>query len=298
MIRHHEVSTFSSFTIQQTRCTPALPKKGQERGQAQEQEIKVVQGYTGKMLQPVNFQCLLQQSLLMVYHTPMYQSCYMSVTMGRIGRKSKIFSSEINANRWENMAMLALNPGDSSNLQRNRIVQQNLLSRKFLNIQISRYRRNNLKASSKSRKFSTDIPDYLHNRPLSVIKFCMDQLESSKQVRKADVRTGDAPNSYKVQSISRQTAFYNVSFDKPACDCFTWRRNGIPCKHFFAVFTHTNSKWQDLPESYRSSPFLIIDVPDDIIPKMGTCHDFISCSINMVLQYFSMNREESLAREP
>ena len=46
----------------------------------------------------------------------------------------------------------------------------------------------------------------------------------------------------------------------PSCECLDFRRNGLPCKHFFSVFKHFPEwQWESLPENYRNNPFLSLD---------------------------------------
>ena len=48
--------------------------------------------------------------------------------------------------------------------------------------------RNNLNASEMARKYSMDVPSYLHNRPHAEIRFCMDQIENSKCLTSTDIK--------------------------------------------------------------------------------------------------------------
>ena len=72
---------------------------------------------------------------------------------------------------------------------------------------------------------------------------------------------------FTVRSQRESTKFYRVKFGTdtdpavlPSCECYDWERNRLPCKHFFAVFTHVPTwSFEKLPGTYRNSPFLTVD---------------------------------------
>ena len=47
----------------------------------------------------------------------------------------------------------------------------------------------------------------------------------------------------------------------PNCQCIDWKRTMLPCKHMVAIFqSDLQVSWDSLPASYRSSPFLSLDL--------------------------------------
>ena len=70
----------------------------------------------------------------------------------------------------------------------------------------------------------------------------------------------------------------------PNCECSDWERNRLPCKHFFAVFTHfENWGFQQLPVHYKESPFLTLDheiifskEPFNPFEELNECEDMAS----------------------
>ena len=81
---------------------------------------------------------------------------------------------------------------------------------------------------------------------------------------------------------------YNISFGDededvmPSCSCLDWRVSAFPCKHFFAIMQKYPEDWgwEELPESYRCSPFLTLDFNDagdgnmsNIEAMAGMCTD-------------------------
>ena len=52
----------------------------------------------------------------------------------------------------------------------------------------------------------------------------------------------------------------STSEEMPSCTCKDWLRHHIPCKHFFAIFTHQPAwQWNNLPQTYLQSAYLSTD---------------------------------------
>lgn len=50
------------------------------------------------------------------------------------------------------------------------------------------------------------------------------------------------------------------SQELPSCTCKDWTRYRIPCKHFFAVFSHRQQwQWEQLPNAYKTSAYVSMD---------------------------------------
>jgi hypothetical protein len=81
------------------------------------------------------------------------------------------------------------------------------------------------------------------------------------------IAVDDEKGEFTVRSQRDSTKLYRVKFGTdtnpaipPSCECYDWERNRLPCKHFFAVFTHMPTwSFEKLPGTYRNSPFLIVD---------------------------------------
>lgn len=56
---------------------------------------------------------------------------------------------------------------------------------------------------------------------------------------------------------------YKVDFGSedrfPSCSCPHFQENLLPCKHFFAIMKAGKAVWEDLPCTYRESPYMCID---------------------------------------
>lgn len=52
---------------------------------------------------------------------------------------------------------------------------------------------------------------------------------------------------------------HEVDLADPSCNCYSWKRTKLPCKHFFILFHHQLESWNSLPESFRNSVYLSLD---------------------------------------
>ena len=50
---------------------------------------------------------------------------------------------------------------------------------------------------------------------------------------------------------------YCVNFEEefPKCECKSFARTEVPCKHMFAVLRYSEAVWTDIPENYRNHPY-------------------------------------------
>lgn len=124
------------------------------------------------------------------------------------------------------------------------------------------YIETNIKQSSMYRKYGSDVPKYLHNRPSHFLKHCMKSRFAAGAFREGDVECLNfAKCEFKVKSSSNSKLFYNVDLQVPRCSCEAWLKCHFPCKHFFAVFnTFDECSFNTLPESYKNSVFITLDV--------------------------------------
>ncbi|XP_071176564.1 uncharacterized protein [Mytilus edulis] len=128
----------------------------------------------------------------------------------------------------------------------------------------------NVKASEQARSYAPDIPAFLVNRPPDMVRHCFKRWEEAQYIEASDIDTVcDQTGTFivKSQGSKDSTLNYLVKFEGdelglPACDCEDWKKNHLVCKHFMAVFTHMKGWiWEKLPETYKSSPFLNLDIP-------------------------------------
>jgi hedgehog interacting protein len=59
------------------------------------------------------------------------------------------------------------------------------------------------------------------------------------------------------------TKAYLVQFGNqsiyPSCQCLDWQKHRLPCKHFCAIFQHTQWKWESLSSLYKNNPLFCLD---------------------------------------
>ena len=92
----------------------------------------------------------------------------------------------------------------------------------------------------------------------------MKRITSAEEFQLCDIKEVD--NQCGVFEIKAQSKdrWYNLSFGSgdimPDCECLDFGRNGLPCKHFFAVFNHFPEwQWDSLPKKYRENPHISLD---------------------------------------
>lgn len=118
--------------------------------------------------------------------------------------------------------------------------------------------------SSLYRSYNTVIPMFLHSHPREFIQQVCKRWQSAKDYAPGNlmvvdsqtfvVRSEDSDNSYRV--------FFgdDTRGEMPTCQCSDWQRSHWPCKHFCAIFQHSEThSWENMTEKYRESPFITID---------------------------------------
>ena len=78
----------------------------------------------------------------------------------------------------------------------------------------------------------------------------------AKLLKKDDVKENNN-GSYEVQTRSNDR--YAVNITLPRCECLSWKKTKLPCKHIFAVMLFSSKSWTSLPESYRNSVYMTLD---------------------------------------
>ena len=142
------------------------------------------------------------------------------------------------------------------------IVINNLLRRCFF----PRYVELNTRCSEGYRRYSSDVPKYLHNKPRPFVNHCRQHIISAVEVEPQHIKevcNGIEDGQFQVQSQSSNT-WYSLSFGAgdvmPRCSCPDFCHTGLLCKHFFAIFDHYPKwQWGSLPEKYRENPHLSLD---------------------------------------
>ncbi|CAB4019209.1 Calcium-responsive transcription factor, partial [Paramuricea clavata] len=114
-----------------------------------------------------------------------------------------------------------------------------LIRRELFSFLYCRYLELNTRCSDQYRRYNTNVPKYLHNKPRQLLENCMKRITSAEEFQLCDIKKVD--NQCGVFEIKAQSKdrWYNLSFGSgdimPNCECLDFGRNGLPCKHFFAV---------------------------------------------------------------
>ena len=128
-----------------------------------------------------------------------------------------------------------------------------------------RYIELNTKNSGGYRRYNTDMPQYLHNKPRPFIKHCMARISSAADFPAKHIEmVAEGSGNFKCKSQSESNLWYNLSFgdekNMPRCSCPDFSRTGLPCRHFFAVFNYYPKwQWTSLPGQYTEHPNISLD---------------------------------------
>ena len=115
---------------------------------------------------------------------------------------------------------------------------------------------------SLSKKYNDDVPQYLWNRPKQVVSHCRASITNAEDIPLKDV-TMSSEGKFSIKR-RKEKGNYEITFGDsqvpPACQCHSWQRTRLPCKHFFAVFRHyPNWQWHQFSPSYINGPRLTLD---------------------------------------
>lgn len=125
----------------------------------------------------------------------------------------------------------------------------------------------NTRCSEGYRRYNSEVPKYLYNKPRLFLNHCRQRLTHAGDVQLQHIKIvddGTQSGNFQVQSQSESKIWYNLSFGArdimPKCSCPDFSQTGLPCKHFFAIFNHfPKCQWDSLPEKYRENPHLSLD---------------------------------------
>jgi len=114
-----------------------------------------------------------------------------------------------------------------------------LLVQEFLPDMNRKYLFENFKITSNYRQYKSFVPDYLHDRPRSVIKHCLERKAKSQKYVEDDTRCiSDTEGIFEVKGTDK---IHRVKFgskeEEPSFTCKDWLKWKIPCKHFFWNFS-------------------------------------------------------------
>ena len=125
------------------------------------------------------------------------------------------------------------------------------------------------------RSYNSFVPEFLRGRPRGVITHCLQRMKKSQRFTKTDMEFRNENGLFQLKSQSGKVHVvdFGVMTNTPSCTCKDWIQYKIPCKHFFAVFEHSEQwKWESLPKHYLESPHITADVKafDNEYPTVPT----------------------------
>ena len=140
-----------------------------------------------------------------------------------------------------------------------------ILVEHFLPDMYEKYVSAQFKMTTSYRQYYSWVPDFLHNRPRSVITHSLQRIRNCEKDNycESDIQTLDEEKGqFAVNCKSGRvcTLSFGNSSESPSCSCEDWTKHHLPCKHFFAVFRfRKNWTWNQLPQNYLNSPRLTCD---------------------------------------
>ncbi|KAK1893357.1 Ribosome-binding protein 1 [Dissostichus eleginoides] len=132
----------------------------------------------------------------------------------------------------------------------------------FLPKAYQKYIELNVMFSDGYRKYNTNLPQYLQNRPCANGQHILDRHFRSLDYKGAV--TGREKGVFCVKSLTTSVT-HLVSFGRgsisPSCTCQDWQRHLLPCTHFCVVFnTIEGCGWESLSETCRENPLFSLDI--------------------------------------
>eukprot|EP00058_Branchiostoma_floridae_P016954 XP_002602442.1 hypothetical protein BRAFLDRAFT_117021 [Branchiostoma floridae] len=134
----------------------------------------------------------------------------------------------------------------------------------FLPTAYRKYIQLNVAFSSCYRKYHTDLPTYLKDRPRGVVLHIMARLQEAQSYEQDDI-VSIGPGIFQVKSSSKRGQQHTVNFgatstNMPSCTCRDWLKHKLPCKHFCSVFNLQQEwGWEKLSAVYRDNPLFSLD---------------------------------------
>ncbi|XP_028417456.1 uncharacterized protein LOC114541851 [Dendronephthya gigantea] len=148
-----------------------------------------------------------------------------------------------------------------------------ILTQQFLPESYTKYVQLNVRYSDGYSKYNSALPPFLNNRPRDMVNHIIKRWEGA--IGPHNITQLENNGEFKVKS-SLSTKAYLVIFGNkstyPSCQCLDWQKHHLPCKHFCAVFQHTQWKWDSLSSLYKNNPLFCLD--DLCFPKTGSPNNY------------------------
>lgn len=130
----------------------------------------------------------------------------------------------------------------------------------------------NVKYSQGYRKYKSEIPSFLVNRPRILVLHCLERIFAAKDIKSQHIECIDiSTGTFKIKSQSQDGSRYLLSFGDSEtmcrCGCPDWQKWWLPRKHFVAIFnTYPVWQWENFLSLYLKSPFFSFG--EELITKL------------------------------
>ena len=127
-----------------------------------------------------------------------------------------------------------------------------------------RYAEANIRRSSEYRKYNTDLPKWLRNKPKYFTKHCIEKINLAKDIKQENVKYVESIGLYFLVKTSTIRKYYKANLGNestfPRCECDAWKRSLLHCKHMVSVFEYfPEFGWESLPVTYNTLPYFNLD---------------------------------------
>ena len=162
----------------------------------------------------------------------------------------------------------------------------------YLLCTLRRYEERNVGCLATVRRYQSDVPAWLQNRPHFFVQHCLSRMQTSViDINMRDISPGE-DGTFLVTSHRQDTTYTVVCHGNhaPSCSCQDWCRHHLPCKHMLAVFMYKPAYgWESLPTEYTCLPIFhldtavmgsaaIIDIPDESGCSGRSQHDDVDAT--------------------
>ena len=109
------------------------------------------------------------------------------------------------------------------------------------------------------RKYDTNVPAFLHNRPKSVVQHIMKRASCpmyASSTKKCGARLFTVTSD---SSGEKYQVWLGSKTQLPSCQCIDYRINRLPCKHICLVVNQPGIGWESLGQSFDEHPLFRLD---------------------------------------
>ena len=102
-----------------------------------------------------------------------------------------------------------------------------------------RYVDKNQSFSGFHKRYNQSIPTYLHERPRSFVKHCMEKLHLVSDIDQTEIVLQEE----KCFLVKNYKVDFGMETGKLSCSCFDWKKHKLPCKHIMAIIVYKHGNY-------------------------------------------------------